>query len=74
MAKILIALTLSALWTGVAAASDKTDVLAFLHQAQVSFNKGGDMKQWLATCADETSIIDGAPPMNGTAREAAPSG
>jgi len=60
--KILIALALSALGTGVAAASDKTDVWAVVHQFEVGFNKGGDMKEALATCADETSIIDSVPP------------
>jgi len=62
MRNILIALALSALGTGVAAASDRSDVLALVHQMQVAFNKGGDMKEWLAGCADETSIIDPIPP------------
>jgi len=36
--------------------------LAVLHQFEVGFNMGGDMKDAMATCADETSIIDSFPP------------
>jgi len=42
-------------------ASDKTDVLAVVHHWVDSFNKG-DSASALATCADESAIIDDAPP------------
>jgi hypothetical protein len=62
MRKMLTALALAALAAGTAAASEKTDVWAVVHQFEVGFNKGGDMKEALATCADQTSIIDSIPP------------
>ena len=62
MPKMLTALALAALVAGPAAASDKTDVWAVIHQFEVGFNKGGDMKSAVATCADQTSIIDSIPP------------
>ena len=61
MHKIFIALVLAALATGPAAGSEKTDVMAVLHQFVDAFNKG-DMKSLLATCADVTSVIDDLPP------------
>lgn len=45
----------------LAAASDKTDVMAVVHQWVDGFNKG-DRASALAACADETSIIDDIPP------------
>lgn len=62
MRTILIALALAALAAGPVAASDKTDVMAVLYQFVGGFNKGGDMNSILATCADQTSIIDDFPP------------
>ena len=62
MRTILIALGLAALAAGPVAASDKTDVMAVLHQFVAGFNKGGDMHSILATCADRTSVIDDFPP------------
>jgi ketosteroid isomerase-like protein len=44
-----------------AGASEKTEVMAVVHQWVDGFNKG-DTKSALATCADETSIIDDIPP------------
>jgi opacity protein-like surface antigen len=61
MYKILAAAVLAALAAGPAAASEKTDVMAVLHQFIDAFNKG-DTKSLLATCADLTSIIDDLPP------------
>jgi len=62
MRTILTALALAALAAGPAAASEKTDVMEVLHQFIDGFNKGGDMNSILATCADQTSIIDDFPP------------
>lgn len=61
MRKMLIALVLGALAAGPAAASEKTDVMAVLHQFVDAFNKG-DMNAVLADCADMTSLIDDLPP------------
>jgi hypothetical protein len=47
--------------SGPLVASDKDDVLAVLHQWVDSFNKG-DSASALATCADESAIIDDFPP------------
>ena len=44
-----------------AAGSDKTDVMATVHQFTDSLNKG-DTKTALATCAASSSIIDEFPP------------
>ncbi len=44
-----------------AAASDKTDVAATVQRFVDGFNKG-DVASAIATCADETSIIDEFPP------------
>jgi len=44
-----------------ALASDKSDVLAVVHQWVDSYNKG-DTKAAAATCADEAVIIDDFPP------------
>lgn len=61
MHKILIALVLGALAAGPAAASEKSDVMAVLHQFVDAFNKG-DTNTVQASCADLTSIIDDLPP------------
>jgi hypothetical protein len=62
MHKLLAALAVVALASGTATASEKADVMAVLHQWVDGFNKRGDMKSALATCADQTSIVDDIPP------------
>ena len=49
---------LASTWCG---ASDKTDVMAVVNQWRDAFNKG-DAKSALATCAEQTSILDDVPP------------
>ncbi len=61
MRRIFLALALVALATGSAAASDKTDVMAVVNQFTDSFNNG-DTKGYLATCSDQTSVLDEFPP------------
>ena len=61
MHKIFIAFAVAVLAAGPAAAAEKTDVMAPLHQFVNGFNKG-DIKTSLAACADQTSIIDEFPP------------
>jgi len=61
MHKIFLALAMAVLASGPVAASEKTDVMAVMHQWVDGFNNG-DMKSWVATCADQTSIIDDIPP------------
>ena len=61
MRKISIALTLGFLLTGVAIASESTDVMAAVHQFVDGFNKG-DAASALAACAAQTSILDEFPP------------
>jgi len=46
---------------GSAIASDKSDVQAVVHKWVDGFNKG-DSKSALASCADESAIIDDFPP------------
>jgi ketosteroid isomerase-like protein len=46
---------------GPVVASDKSDVLAVVHQWVDGYNKG-DTKAALATCADEAVIFDDIPP------------
>ena len=60
MHKIIVAFAI-ALLTAPALASDKTDVMAVVHQFNDSLNKG-DVKSALATCASPVSIIDEFPP------------
>jgi hypothetical protein len=57
MYRIVGALAIALFVAGPVAASDKTDVMATVHKWVDGFNKG-DMKSSLATCADETSILD----------------
>ena len=47
--------------SGPLIASDKTAILAVVHHWVDSFNKG-DSASALATCADESAIIDDVPP------------
>jgi hypothetical protein len=61
MHKSVIALAATLLAAGPMAASEKTEVLASVHQFVDSFNKG-DTTTTAAACADQTSIIDEFPP------------
>ena len=61
MRKILLALAVAVLAAGPVAASEKTDVMAPVHQWVDGINKG-DMKAATAACADQSSIIDDFPP------------
>jgi opacity protein-like surface antigen len=61
MRRLFLALAVGVLAAGPAAASDKTDVMASVHQFVDAFNKG-DTKTAAAACADQTSIIDEFPP------------
>lgn len=61
MRKMLFALAVAAFVAAPAAASEKTDVMAPVHQFIDGFNKG-DVKTALAACAEQTSIIDEFPP------------
>ena len=60
MRKLIVALAV-ALAAGPAAASEKTDMMATLHQFMDGLNKG-DVKTALAACASPASIIDEFPP------------
>jgi ketosteroid isomerase-like protein len=57
MHRLFIALTVAVLAAGPAAATDKADVMALIHHWVDAFNKG-DTQSMVATCADQTSIID----------------
>ncbi|HXN20133.1 MAG TPA: nuclear transport factor 2 family protein [Candidatus Binatus sp.] len=61
MKRIMAALAMAALVTGMAGATDKTDVMAVVHQYTDDFNKGGTESS-LALCADQATIIDDFPP------------
>ncbi len=61
MKKTVLAFAATLLATGSALASDKTDVLATIHQWVDDFAKS-DSKAAIAVCADQTSIIDDIPP------------
>ena len=61
MNRILVAFAVVVLAAGPAAATEKTDVMKTLHQFVDGFNKG-DVKTAVATCAEQTSIIDEFPP------------
>jgi ketosteroid isomerase-like protein len=61
MQKASLVLALSILAAAPAAAEDKTDVMAIVHQFIDGFNKG-DIKTAVAACADQASIIDEFPP------------
>ena len=61
MQKLLVLLAAMVLSAGHAVASDSADVMAQLHRFVDGFNKG-DVKAAVATCADQTSIIDEFPP------------
>jgi ketosteroid isomerase-like protein len=61
MQRVSLVLALSVLAVAPAVADDKTDVMAQVNQFTEGFNKG-DVKMAVATCADQTSIIDEFPP------------
>lgn len=58
---VALALTLSVLAAGRAAASEKADAMAPVRQFIDGFNKG-DLKSAIAACASEASVIDDFPP------------
>ncbi len=60
-ATLAVALAVFAAGPAVVAASDKSDVMATVHQWVDGFNKG-DLKGASAACADEVSIIDDIAP------------
>jgi ketosteroid isomerase-like protein len=57
MRKMLIAVAAAVLAAMPAAASEKADVMAVVHQVLDGFNKG-DVNSFQAACAESTSIID----------------
>jgi len=57
MYKTAFVLMVTALMAGTVAASDKSDVMAVIHQWVDGFNQG-DTKAMVATCADQGAIID----------------
>lgn len=61
MYKLLIAAAVGIFAADPAVATEKTDVMAPVHQFIDGFNKG-DVNSALATCAEQTSIIDEFPP------------
>ena len=61
MRTLLMVLMAAALAAGPAFAADKDDVMTQIRQFVDGFNKG-DVKSALATCAEQTSIIDEFPP------------
>jgi ketosteroid isomerase-like protein len=61
MQKTTMALAFTVLIAGPVAASEKADVMQTVHQWVSSFNTR-DTQMALATCADQTSIIDDIPP------------
>jgi hypothetical protein len=61
MRTISIAFVVAAIAAGPAIAAEKDDVMVPVKQFVDGFNKG-DVKSALATCAEQTSIIDEFPP------------
>jgi ketosteroid isomerase-like protein len=61
MHHLLLVLALTSFGQGSAVGSDRTAVLAPVHQFLDSLNKG-DVKSAVAACAEETEIIDEVPP------------
>ena len=61
MTRIIIACAAAFLCAGTAAASEKTDVMAVVHQMVDGFNKG-DLKSSVAACADQAVVVDDTPP------------
>jgi ketosteroid isomerase-like protein len=58
---IAVALSVTMLAAGPAAASEQDNVMKVVRQWMDSLNKG-DMKTAIAACAEETSIVDEFPP------------
>ncbi|MGZ3499140.1 MAG: hypothetical protein ACXWNJ_18940 [Vulcanimicrobiaceae bacterium] len=61
MRRVILAIVIVVLTAGSAAASEKTGVMASVHQFVDGFNKG-DAKTALAACGPQSSIIDEFPP------------
>jgi len=61
MTRIIIACSIAFLSAGTAAASEKTDVMAVVHQMVDGFNKG-DVRSSVAACTDQAVIVDDTPP------------
>jgi ketosteroid isomerase-like protein len=61
MTKIIIACSIAFLSAGTAGASEKTDIMAVIHQMVDGYFMG-DVKSSLAACADQTVIVDDTPP------------
>ena len=61
MSHVLLALALTALGQGTPTTSDRTAVLAPVHQFLDALNKG-DLPTAVAACAAETEIVDEIPP------------
>jgi ketosteroid isomerase-like protein len=61
MHRLIVVFAAGMLVSGWCGASEKTDVMAVVKQWSDAFNKG-DAKSALATCADQTSILDDVPP------------
>jgi ketosteroid isomerase-like protein len=59
--RIISSLILAACVAGPALASDKTDIMATIHQYVDGLNKN-DTKSGISACADEAVIIDDFPP------------
>jgi ketosteroid isomerase-like protein len=61
MTRTIIACAIALLSAGIAGASEKTDVMAVIHQMVDGFNRG-DMKSSVAACADQAVVVDDTPP------------
>jgi ketosteroid isomerase-like protein len=61
MHKFILVLTVGLCSALGSAASESTDVMAVVKHWSDAFNRG-DVKATLATCAEETSILDDVPP------------
>jgi ketosteroid isomerase-like protein len=61
MQGITIACAITVLGVGAAGASEKSDVMAIVHQMVDGFNKG-DLTLSAAACADQAVILDDTPP------------
>jgi ketosteroid isomerase-like protein len=61
MTRTIIVCAIALLSSGLAGASEKTDVMAVIHQMVDGFNKG-DMKSAAAACADHAVVVDDTPP------------
>lgn len=61
MTRIIIVCAIALLSVGTAGASEKSDVMAVVHQMVDGFNKG-DRKLSLAACADQAVVVDDTPP------------